>query len=86
VANNLNGSVPTPYIFDDRVNDMDVADSIKIVYDWGKKKRKSRGLKGREFMINNLSHKIMCDTMIDGIDTAIDKFVPRKKFDLYKVI
>jgi glycosyltransferase involved in cell wall biosynthesis len=86
VANNLNGSVPTPYIFDDRVNDMDVADSIKIVYDWGKKKRKSRGLKGREFMINNLSHKIMCDTMIDGIDTAIHKFVPRKKFDLYKVI
>jgi glycosyltransferase involved in cell wall biosynthesis len=86
VANNLNGSVPTPYIFDDRVNDMDVADSIKIVYDWGKKKRKSRGLKGREFMINNLSNKIMCDRMIDGIDTAIDKFVPRKKFDLYKVI
>lgn len=86
VANNLNGSVPTPYIFDDRVNDMDVADSIKIVYDWGKKKRKSRGLKGREFMINNLSNKIMCDTMIDGIDTAIDKFVPRKKFDLYRIV
>lgn len=86
VANNLNGSVPTPYIFDDRVNDMDVADSIKIVYDWGKKKRKSRGLKGRKFMIENLSNKIMCDTMIDGIDTAIEKFTPRKKFDLYKVI
>lgn len=86
VANNLNGSVPTPYIFDDRVNDMDVAKSIKIVYDWGKKKRKSRGLKGREFMIENLSNKIMCDKMIEGIDTTLEKFTPKKRFEIYKII
>lgn len=86
VANNLNGSVPTPYIFDDRVNNSDVADAIKTVYDWGKKKRKTRGLKGREFMIKNLSNKIMCDALIDGIDTTLEKFTPRKSFDLYKII
>ena len=31
-AINLNGSVPTPYIFDDRVNDNEVADAIMKMY------------------------------------------------------
>jgi hypothetical protein len=85
-AINLNGSVPTPYIFDDRVNDDEVADAIMKMYKLGKKKRKSKGLKGREFVIENLSNKIMCDKMIEGIDTAIEKFTPKKRFELYKII
>jgi glycosyltransferase involved in cell wall biosynthesis len=85
-AINLNGSVPTPYIFDDRVNNNEVADAIMKMYKFGKKKRKEKGLKGREFMINNLSNKIMCDKMIDGIDTTLEKFTPRKRFNTYKVI
>jgi glycosyltransferase involved in cell wall biosynthesis len=85
-AINLNGSVPTPYIFDDRVNDNEVADAIMKMYKFGKKKRKEKGLKGREFMINNLSNKIMCDKMIEGIDITLKNWKPRKKFDIYKVI
>jgi hypothetical protein len=56
------------------------------MYKFSKKKRKEKGLKGREFMINNLSNKIMCNKMIDGVDTTIEKFTPRKRFDTYKVI
>ena len=85
-AINLNGSVPTPYIFDDRVNDNDVADAIMKMYKLSKKKRKEKGLKGRKFVIENLSNKIMCDKMIDGIDTAIKNFIPKKRFELYKII
>jgi glycosyltransferase involved in cell wall biosynthesis len=85
-AINLNGSVPTPYIFDDRVNDEEVADGIMKMYKFGKKKRKVKGLLGREFMINNLSNKIMCEKLIDGIDTTMEKFTPRKRFNTYKVI
>ena len=85
-AINLNGSVPTPYIFDDRVNDNDVADAIMKMYKFGKKKRKAKGLLGRDFMINNLSNKIMCEKLIDGIDTTMEKFTPRKRFNTYKVI
>ena len=85
-AINLNGSVPTPYIFDDRVNDIEVADAIMKMYKFSKKKRKEKGLKGREFMINNLSNKIMCDKLIEGIDTTIEKYTPRKRFDTYKII
>jgi type I restriction enzyme S subunit len=54
--------------------------------DWGKEERKRRGLKGREFIINNLSNKIMCDKMIEGIEQTLENFKPRKKFDIYKVI
>lgn len=85
-AINLNGSIPTPYIFDDRVNNDDVAKAIMTIYKMSKKKRKEVGKKGREFMINNLSNKIMCEKMIEGIDGALDNFKPRKKFDLYKII
>lgn len=85
-AINLNGSIPTPYIFDDRVNNDDVAKAIMAVYKMSKKKRKEVGKKGREFMVNNLSNKIMCEKMIEGIDGARDNFKPRKKFDLYKII
>ena len=85
-ATNLNGSVPTPYIFDDRVNNEEVSTSIGIVYGWTKEERKERGLKGREFMINNLSNKIMCDKMIKGIETTLKNWKPRKRFDLYKIV
>ena len=56
------------------------------MYKFGKKKRKEKGLKGREFMINNLSNKIMCDKMIKGIETTLKNWKPRKRFDLYKIV
>ncbi len=83
---NLQGSIPTPYIFDDRVNDNDVSSAIMKMYKFGKKKRKEKGLAGREFMINNLSNKIMCDKMIQGVEQTLDNFKPRKRFDLYKIV
>jgi hypothetical protein len=85
-AINLNGSVPTPYIFDDRVNHEDVSDAIMKIYALGNKTRKEKGLKGREFMIEKLSNKIMCDKMIEGIDNALENWKPKKKYDLYKII
>jgi glycosyltransferase involved in cell wall biosynthesis len=85
-AINLNGSVPTPYIFDDRVNDNEVADAIMKVYKWGRKERKARGEKGRQFMKENLSSKVMANTMIEGIEQTINNFTPRKRFDIYKII
>lgn len=85
-AINLNGSVPTPYIFDDRVNDDEVASAIETVYSWGREERKRRGLEGREFMLNNLSNKIMCDKMIEGIEQTLENFKPREKFNLYKIV
>jgi glycosyltransferase involved in cell wall biosynthesis len=85
-AINVNGSPITPYIFDDRVNDDEVADAIMTVYNWGRKGRKERGVKGRKWAIKNLSSKIMCDKMSDGIETTLKNYKPKEKFNLYKVI
>ena len=85
-AINLNGSVPTPFIFDDRVNDEETANAIGRMYEMGREERKERGLKGREFMINNLSNKIMCDKMIEGIEQTFENWKPRERFNLYKIV
>jgi glycosyltransferase involved in cell wall biosynthesis len=85
-AINLNGSVPTPYIFDDRVNDDEVANKIATVYSWGKEERKRRGLLGREFMIENLSSDNMNNSLIEGIERVFENYKPRKRFDLYKIV
>jgi glycosyltransferase involved in cell wall biosynthesis len=85
-AININGSPMTPYIYDDRVNNNEVANSIYEIYTLSKEKRKSIGLKGREWAIKNLSSKIMCDEMSKGIETALENYKPRERFNLYKVI
>ena len=82
---NLNGSVPTPYIFEDRVNLNDVADAIGKMYALGKKKRTANGKKGREWAIKNLSSKVMCDSMAEGIENAIKNYKPKERFNLYKL-
>lgn len=85
-ASNINGSPLTPYIYDDRVNDEEVSSAIMEVYNWSKEERKSRGLKGREFALQNLSSEVMCNKMIEGIDKTLETFQPRKRFDLYKIV
>ena len=85
-AININGSPLTPYIYDDRVNDEEVADAITEMYLLGKEKRKENGQVGREWAINNLSSKVMCDAMSEGINKTIKNFTPRERFNLYKVI
>ena len=85
-VNNLNGSVPTPFIYEDRVNNDIVADAIGTVYGWGKDGRKERGLKGREWALENLSSKVMCDSLIEGIENTFKNYKPKKKFELYKIV
>jgi hypothetical protein len=85
-AININGSPLTPYIYDDRVNNNEVADAINEMYLLGKEKRKENGQVGREWPIKNLSSKVMCDAMSEGINKTIKNFTPRKRFNLYKIV
>lgn len=81
------GSIPTPYIFDDKVDYADVAPLIREWYDMGREKRKVAGLKGREWMLGEggLSLQNMCKTMSDGIDTSLKNWKAREKYNLYKI-
>lgn len=81
----LNGSVRTPYIFEDRVSHLDVKNALLKMYYYGNNKRKEYGIKGREWALNKLSSTIMCEKFIEGINSSIDNFVPREKFELYKM-
>jgi len=83
----LAGSVPTPYIFDDRVSAEDVADALVEVYNLPKEERERRGEKGRQWATSEeagFTGKEMSKSIIKYIDKTIDNFVPRSKFDIVK--
>ena len=83
----LQGSLPTPYIFDDRPRWDDTADRLKEWYDTPKEERKEAGEKGREWMLQDeigMSCKLMCSRFIRDMDLAFSKWTPRKRFTLYK--
>jgi len=83
----LQGSIPTPYIFDDRVRFEDVADAIMYWYNMSREERKAYGLKGHEWMKSDesmMSARVMCERMVECIDTCFDNWTPRKQFDIFK--
>ena len=86
-AQTMNGSVPTPYIIDDKVDVVELADAMKYWYDIPKEERKARGLKGREYFLseNGFFAKRMCDTMAEGIDATFENWKPRERFDIFKL-
>jgi hypothetical protein len=82
------GSVPTPYIFDDRCAPEDVAKALCDVYDMGKEERDRRGLLAREWVTSDesgMSARQMCENVIDSMNEAFETFVPRTRYDLYRV-
>ena len=81
------GSVPTPYIFDDRCDWEDAADRLKEWYEMDKDERRRCGIKGHYFVKSkdsNMSAENMCRLFYEHMETAMEKFEPRKKFNIYK--
>tara|TARA_Y100000034_G_scaffold47078_1_gene57973 strand:- start:514 stop:1914 length:1401 start_codon:yes stop_codon:yes gene_type:complete len=82
----LQGSIPTPYIFDDRPKFEDFADALKEWYDMGSEKRKECGQLGHEFVMGDdamMSATAMCQNFIDHMDTAFEKWTPRKRYTIF---
>jgi glycosyltransferase involved in cell wall biosynthesis len=86
-AQSLAGSVPTPYIWDDRVDVVEVSEAMLKMYNTPKEERISAGLKGREMFINDmgLSHTNMCKTLVDGIEATFQNWKPRRRFEVFKI-
>lgn len=85
----LVGSVPTPYIFDDRCNPEDVAIAIEKVFHMSKEERKERGLKAREWVLSDesgMSARRMCENIISSMNKAFEKFTPRERFEVHKIV
>jgi hypothetical protein len=84
----LVGSVPTPYIFDDRCAPEDVAKALCDVYDMSKEERDAKGLLAREWVTSDesgMSARQMCDNVIDAMNESFEKFTPRERFEVHKI-
>jgi glycosyltransferase involved in cell wall biosynthesis len=81
------GSVPTPYIIDDKVDVYEVADAMRYWYEIPREDRKKMALKGREEFLGEmgLNSKNMCQTLIDGIETTFQNWKPKDRFTIHKI-
>ena len=83
----LQGSPPTPYIFDDRCGFEEAAGQIYEWYKTPKEDRDKLGLKGREWMLTEeigMSAKHMGDRFINDIETVFENWKPRERFEVFK--
>ena len=87
----LVGSIPTPYIFDDRAEPFDIAEQIKCMY---LAKTEVPDMFSRigelayEWVTSDesmMSARLMSKNVIDGIEETLEKFQPRYSFELIKV-
>lgn len=84
----LMGSIPTPYIFDDRCDFREVADAILKVYDTSTEERQRKGMLARKWVTSEesmMSARMMAKNVIEGIEDTLNKWKPRKNFELLKV-
>ena len=82
----LQGSPPTPYIWDDRCNPEDAAVNLREFYDMGRKERKRLGNIGTKFFRENqMTANAMANNFIKSMNGAFDKWKPRKKYDMVSI-
>jgi len=81
----IQGSIPTPYIFDDMARWEDAAEAIMYWYQMDIEKRRACGIKGREWALNEggINAKNMCTQFIKAMDYTISNFKPVKQFGLF---
>jgi glycosyltransferase involved in cell wall biosynthesis len=82
---NLQGSPPTPYIFDDMAKWEDMAHAMMFWYKVSPDLRKKAGLKGREWALSDggMSANNMCNQLIYAMDKTLENWSPRSKFSLH---
>jgi len=86
-AQTMAGSVPTPYIWDDKVDIIELSEKMMKVYNTPKSELESGGLKGREMFKGEMGLSIenMCQTLIDGVESTFENWKPRKRYELFKI-
>jgi hypothetical protein len=81
----VQGSIPTPYIFDDMTKWEDAADGFMYWYLMGDEKRTKCGLAGRNWALaeGGINAENMCNQFIKCMDFTLEKFKPIKQFGLF---
>ena len=84
-SRSMQGSIPTPYIFDDRCRWEDAADRIKEVYDLDPEERKRRGLKGREWALGDeagFTSIHQANRVMEAFEELFKTWKPREKYEI----
>jgi glycosyltransferase involved in cell wall biosynthesis len=84
----LIGSVPTPYIFDDRVDFREAADQIFALYSMGPTERKRRGNAARTWVTSDeamMTSDNMAKNVVKYLDETFEKWEPRAPYDFIKI-
>jgi len=83
----IQGSIPTPYIFDDLTKWEDSAEGFMYWYLAGDKKRESCGELGRKWILGEggLNSKNMGQQFINGMEYVFENWQKPKKFGVYSI-
>jgi len=84
-SRSIQGSPPTPYIYDDRCRWEDAMERIKECYQLGRKELKRRGLKGREWALSDeagFTSKHQAKRVMEAMNTLFKIWKPREKYEL----
>ncbi len=77
----LQGSPPTPYIWDDRCQPEDAAIQLREFFELTREERKDLGNKGSEYCLNNqMTSKVMGENFIKSMNSAFENWKPRPKY------
>lgn len=82
------GSIPTPYIFDDRCDFREVAKGIEQVYNMSSEERQRRGSLGRNWVLSDesmMSAKNMCKNVISSIEETMNNWKPQPNLKFLKI-
>jgi len=81
----IQGSPPTPYIFDDLCKWEDVGEAMMYWYLIDSSKRELCGLEGRRWAMNEggLNHINLAAQFIKSMDFTLANFIPEKQFSLH---
>ena len=81
----LQGSIPTPYILDDRADWIDVADNIEDWFNTSHEERERVGELGRQYAHLEevgFTAEHMCNRFMKDMDNAFKKWKPRKRYEI----
>lgn len=81
----VQGSIPTPYIFDDMTKWEDAAEGMLYWYLAGADKRELCGMKGRQWALNEggINAENMCAQFVKCMDYTLKNFKPVKTFGIF---
>jgi glycosyltransferase involved in cell wall biosynthesis len=82
----MQGSIPTPYILGDYCKWEDCAEAMMYWFMCGREKRKSCGAAGSDWLQTNgnLNAEYMCDQMAAGLDSMLENWKGRERFNLHR--